>query len=131
MADEPASPAVVFEPVLPSETALIGMVSVVALCVVAAVVWNNGVVPVSRTKLALSKSRGQVKEYLDEIRDNPDKELEQWLLTDWIRQEQPKKPPAVPFLRKAKWNSGDNPVVVTAALMMLGILVASVSERVF
>jgi hypothetical protein len=34
------------------------MGSVVLLCVAAGYVWANDVVPVSRTKLAISKSRG-------------------------------------------------------------------------
>ena len=33
-------------------------------------------------------------------------------------------------LRKAKWNSGDNPVLVTAGIMMVGIVIASITERV-
>jgi hypothetical protein len=41
-----------------------------------------------------------------------------------------KKEPGIPILKKAKWNSGDNPVVVTAAIMMVGIIIASVTERV-
>lgn len=122
-----------FEPILPDTTTLVGMGLVVALCVVAAIVWNTQVVPVSRTKLAISKSRGDVKEYLEELReDEGERQVEQWLFTDWLDNNNNKsqKAPAVPFLKQAKWNSGDNPVVVTAAIMMVGIVVASVTERV-
>ena len=106
------------------------MVSVILVSVVAGVVWNNEVVPVSRTKLAVSKSRGDVKEYLDDIREDDAKGFERWLLADWLSDNKSAKAPAIPILKKAKWNSGDNPVVVTAALMIVGILVASVSERI-
>lgn len=127
-----------FEPVLPSTPALIGMTSVIALCVVAAVVWSESVVPVSRTKLALSKKNGQVKEYLDDLQENgEEKPLETWLFTDWLQARSSsnstnsrKKEPALPILKKAKWNSGDNPVVVTSAMLMVGILVAAITERV-
>ena len=127
-------PATSFDPILPETSTLVGMGVIVALCVAAAIVWNTQVVPVSRTKLALSKSKGDVKEYLDELRDADDddnRKVEQWLFTDWLDKSKTKKAPAVPFLKKAKWNSGDNPVVVTAAMMMVGIVVASFTERVF
>ena len=41
------------------------------------------------------------------------------------------KPAAIPFLKKAKWNSGDNPLLVTFAGMMAILLASSLSERVF
>ncbi|KAL7452399.1 hypothetical protein ACHAWC_004112 [Mediolabrus comicus] len=138
------------------------MGSVVLLCIVAGFVWANEVVPVSRTKLAISKSRGEVREYLDELSissNNSDidldptvmttegmdeqniinqssnndmirpnvgdgRDFERWLFSDWLNNNKSKggrqKEPAL-----AKWNSGDNPVLVTAAIMMLGVVVAS------
>ena len=48
----------VFEAVAPNPALLAAMGSVVLLCVTAGYVWANDVVPVSRTKLAISKSRG-------------------------------------------------------------------------
>ena len=160
----------VFEPVMPDTSGLAAMGGVVVLCVVAALVWNNSVVPISRTKLAISKSRGEVKQYLDEleegaaaaptltnsassledgeesaaasmkISDEPvesdGRDFERWLFTDWLdgRKSGSKagrqKEPAIPILKSAKWNSGDNPVVVTSALMLLGVIVASLTERV-
>jgi len=124
-----------FEPVLPSTPALIGMGSVIVLCIIAAVVWSEQVVPVSRTKLALSKKNGQVKDYLDELEENKEeKPLETWLFSDWLQARSNsttnKKEPALPILKSAKWNSGDNPVVVTSAMLMVGILVAAITERV-
>lgn len=161
----------VFEAVAPDASLLIGMGSVVLLCIVAGFVWANEVVPVSRTKLAISKSRGEVREYLDELSGNNNgdidldatvmttegmneqniinqssnndvirpnvgdgRDFERWLFSDWLNNNKSKggrqKEPALPILKKAKWNSGDNPVVVTAAIMMLGVVVASVTERI-
>lgn len=126
-----------FEPILPSTATLVGMTSVVILCVVAAVVWNESVVPISRTKLAIDKRKGQVKEYLDELEEsseNNDRQLETWLFTDWLQQRNSNttipKESALPILKKAKWNSGDNPVLVTSAIMLVGVLVASITERI-
>lgn len=163
----------VFEPVLPDSSLLIGMGSVVLLCIVAGVVWANEVVPVSRTKLAISKSRGEVRDYLEELSGSSSvgdegielnatmiaqgteqqinesannnemlikpnvgdgRDFERWLFSDWLNNNKSKggrqKEPALPILKKAKWNSGDNPVLVTAAIMMLGVVVASVTERI-
>lgn len=179
----------VFEPVVPDSTALLAFVSIIVLSVVAVWVWANQVVPVSRTNLALSKKKGPVKDYLDELRaaaagdpvetttsavattnvtttenndvdmdvdeDNAtilaatssssttqqpknDRALERWLFTDWLEKEaytSGKKPgrqkePALPVLKKAKWNSGDNPVLVASALIMAGVLFTAVTERV-
>lgn len=154
-----------FDAVLPDTSLLVGMGSVVLLCVVAAIVWANEVVPVSRTKLAISKSRGEVREYLDDLQrvnvdDNIDGEendiqsstndeittrrnsgvvddgrgFERWLFADWLSKPASKggrqKEPALPILKDAKWNSGDNPVLVTAGIMMIGIVLASITERI-
>ena len=46
--------------------------------------------------------------------------FERWLFTDWLNKPDAKggrqKEPALPILKDAKWNSGDNPVLVTAAM---------------
>ena len=47
-----------FEAILPDPAVIMGMGFVVLLCIAASYVWANEVVPVSRTKLAISKSRG-------------------------------------------------------------------------
>lgn len=165
----------VFEAVAPDPSLFIGMGSVVILCIAAGIVWANDVVPVSRTKLAISKSRGEVREYLDDLRtsddiisvdddinpttmlvtddqDNVDgitdesvvdnvkpnaqdgRGFERWLFSDWLNKPDAtagrQKEPALPILKDAKWNSGDNPVLVTAAIMMLGVVLASITERV-
>lgn len=149
------APTQTFDAVLPDTSLLIGMGSVVLLCVIAASVWANEVVPVSRTKLAISKSRGEVREYLDGLQQNnttvvgvDDEEsevviqyqtddgrgFERWLFSDWLNKPTSKggrqKEPALPILKDAKWNSGDNPVLVTAGIMLIGIVLASITERI-
>uniref|UniRef100_A0A7S2K224 Uncharacterized protein n=1 Tax=Leptocylindrus danicus TaxID=163516 RepID=A0A7S2K224_9STRA len=121
----------VFEAALPDSSALVAMGAVLVLCVVAGFVWANEVVPVSRTKLAISKSRGEVRSYLDEIKadDEGTRNLEKWLFADWLNG-RTEKDAAIPFLKKAKWNSGDNPVLVTSALLGLCVIVASITERI-
>jgi hypothetical protein len=179
-------PGQTFEAVAPDTNILIGFGIVLVLSVVAANVWANEVVPVSRTKLAISKRDGEVKKYLDELKEgntdvsvstssaisnstsdefnsgedqsvetvsgvgpkpgtevnavqvkNSDdgRNFERWLFTDWLENNKSsgkpgrKKEPALPILKSAKWNSGDNPVLVTFAMMMVGVIIASVTER--
>jgi len=156
-----------FEAVAPDATTVIGFGVVIVLSIIASFVWANDVVPVSRKKLALSKRDGDVKEYLEdlkqasynvieegadagegleldsdpnrknvEIRPNvgDGRDMERWLFSDWLNTNNNtggrRKEPALPILKKAKWNSGDNPVVVTALIMMVGIVIASITERV-
>jgi hypothetical protein len=150
----PSSTTTSFEPILPDTSTLIGFGILTILCVICALVWSNEVVPVSRSKLAISKSRGQVKEYLDDLKEaaasasavaadssststttttndsSSSRAFERWLMTDWLTDNKSRKQPAIPILKRAKWNSGDNPVVVTAAMMMVGIVIASVTERI-
>ncbi len=49
------------------------------------------------------------------------RDFERWLFSDWLNRptngkEGRRKEPALPILKDAKWNSGDNPVLVTAAM---------------
>jgi hypothetical protein len=68
-----------------------------------------------------SKRSGEVNEYLTELLLDEEEAkseggeskrgFERWLLTDWLRPRRGKsnvKKGALPFLKKAKWNSGDN-----------------------
>lgn len=139
-----APPAKEFEPILPDTTALVGIGAVLLVSALAGWVWANQVVPTSRTKLAISKRQGEVKEYLDELEEaradgNGDKQrqLEQWLFTDWLEQRNAtstpgrQKEPALPVLKSAKWNSGDNPILAATALIMMGVIFTSVTERIF
>ena len=122
----------VFEPALPDISVLVGLGTVVVLCVIASVVWANEVVPVSRAKLAVSKSRGEVREYLDNIKadEENDRSFEKWLFADWLNKSKIKKESAIPFLKEAKWNSGDNPVLVTCALIGVSVILVSTFERI-
>jgi hypothetical protein len=126
-----------FEPIMPDTGALIGIGAVIVFSAIATWVWANQVVPTSRTKLAISKRQGGVKEYLDELeQQGDDRPFEQWLFTDWLEGRNAtavagrQKEPALPILKKAKWNSGDNPILAATALIMLGVTIASVTERV-
>ena len=176
MLSNAVEPVTTFEPILPDTSALAAMGSVLVLCIIAGLVWANEVVPVSRTKLAISKNRGEVKDYLDELRegelDSVDAEdtssgivvdggttnaieqeeesfstvkevavrdgrdFERWLFSDWLTSGKSngaggrKKEPAIPVLKNAKWNSGDNPVLVASALIGASVTIASITERV-
>jgi len=164
----------VFEPIAPDATALAAFASIVVVSAVAAWVWANQVVPVSRTKLALSKKQGPVRDYLEELREaagnessnddtalaavaaavssnsttitenvdidankssKDDRAFERWLFTDWLEKAPSKggrqKPSALPVLKDAKWNSGDNPVLAATALILLGVVFTAVTERIF
>jgi hypothetical protein len=200
----------VFEAIGPDPLVLGAFGIVVLVCIAAGYVWANDVVPVSRTKLAISKNRGTVRDYLDSLRPDPGitvteemvdvkvedmhtildgsaqpqlvlssttttlsnsgdgdssssivttmkeqpqsyrrndnniivkpnvgdgRDFERWLFTDWLNKPNiskggRRKEPALPILKDAKWNSGDNPVLVTAAIMLLGVVVASITERI-
>ncbi len=136
---------------MPDGSVLMGMISIVLLSGLAFYVWQEQVVPVSRTKLALSKRSGSVKQYLDELSADEtiiisegssslssSRNFERWLFTDWLVQREKKlkgqstkKEPALPILKDAKWNSGDNPVIAATGLIGLCVLVASLTERIF
>lgn len=163
-------PTTTFDPIAPDVSTMTAYALIVILCSVAAWVWANQVVPVSRTKLALSKKNGVVRDYLDELQqstrsianttttlsqwdtqrdvkvnenvsencdssNSKDRAFERWLFTDWL--EKPvssksgrKKPSALPILKDAKWNSGDNPVLAATALILMGVVLTSVLERI-
>jgi hypothetical protein len=145
-----------FEPMLPDTSTLLGFACIILFSALAVWVWANQVVPVSRTNLALSKKRGPVKDYLDELRNinnntgdgsdlsndqvpssnnSNNRNLERWLFADWLRNNDTKtsgrqKKAALPVLENAKWNSGDNPVLAASALILLGVMLSSILERV-
>jgi hypothetical protein len=64
--------------------------------------------------------------------------LERWLFTDWLNDKTTtrrggggrQKEAAIPILKDAKWNSGDNPVLAATALIVMGVLLTSITERV-
>jgi len=73
---------------------------------------------VSETDVPSISSRNDMDTSLLKRRDGRD--FERWLFSDWLNKPSVKagrqKEPALPILREAKWNSGDNPVLVTAAM---------------
>lgn len=62
------------------------------------------------------------KEEVQSVKPNvgDGRDFERWLFSDWLNKPGAKggrqKEPALPILKEAKWNSGDNPVLVTAAM---------------
>lgn len=80
---------------------------------------------VSSTDVSSSKNQGT------------DRAFERWLFTDWLQQDANRgkpgrrKEPALPILKNAKWNSGDNPILVAFGLIMMGVIFTSVTERIF
>ena len=173
-----------FEPIAPGQLEITGFAITFIVCVIAGWVWANQVVPVSRTKLAISKRKGAVREYLDELKADTyydttvesdittaktnmnstdlasqtdstgdyeqvnvnanemnnqkksNRAFEKWLFTDWLQQDLRErkggrqKEPALPILKDAKWNSGDNPILVATALIASGVIVSSIVERI-
>ena len=66
--------------------------------------------------------------------ESDSRQLERWLFTDWLiamdrTRTRTKKESAIPILKNAKWNSGDNPVLVATALILLGVVLTAVTER--
>ena len=51
--------------------------------------------------------------------------FERWLLRDWLSEQSQQKAAALPFLPKAKFNSGDNPILVATGLIMVTGVVSS------
>jgi len=84
---------------------------------------------INSSNIDIDKSNELIKPNVGDGRD-----FERWLFSDWLNKPSSKggrqKEPALPILKEAKWNSGDNPVLVTAAIMMLGVVLASITERV-
>ncbi|MGK3734402.1 MAG: hypothetical protein ACI90V_001239, partial [Bacillariaceae sp.] len=71
-----------------------------------------------------------------ENQPSSDRAFERWLFNDWLvdnkseKKAGRQKQPALPILKNAKWNSGDNPVVVAALLMMIGVIFTALTERI-
>uniref|UniRef100_A0A0G4FKJ7 Uncharacterized protein n=1 Tax=Chromera velia CCMP2878 TaxID=1169474 RepID=A0A0G4FKJ7_9ALVE len=106
------------------------------LSVVAWRIWDQEIVPQKRAELARSKRDGEVRSYLDQLEtaEGGERSVERWFFSDWLSRdkgdEKKKKPAAVPFLKKAKWNSGDNPLVVTTGVTLLTIAVSTLAKEI-
>ena len=123
-----AASATVYGPQAPDASVLAGLAGTVLLSGGAYVYWDKVIVPMKRTEVSKSKRKGEIKEYLEEIREDDDRKAEQWLFNDWL--EPAAKEAAIPGLPKAKWNSGDNPVIAAAALITLLGVGNAVVEKV-
>lgn len=126
-----------FEAQLPPPEILGGFVGLTCLLAATTLFWWNVVIPQQRSRLAISKSRGEVNEMLQRLEEtdpeeaSPQISAQKWLFADWLEQRRRRrtKPAAIPFLKKAKWNSGDNPVLVAFAGVMSLVLMSVLAER--
>ena len=116
-------------PVDPSVVAQ--QLAVIGVSGAAGFVWWTQTVPAKRLEVSRSKKSGEIAELLDELDEaeaTGDRKLERWLLTDW-REPSRRKEPALPMLPKSKFNSGDNPILAAAALIMSFGLANALAER--
>ena len=105
--------------------------AVIGVSGAAGFVWWTQTVPAKRLEVSRSKKSGEIAELLDELDEaeaTGDRKLERWVLTDW-REPSRRKEPALPMLPKSKFNSGDNPVLAAAALIMSFGLANALAER--
>jgi hypothetical protein len=75
-----------FEPQLDVATTT-GIAFITLLTAAAGVFWWNVIVPQKRTEVSISKSKGEIKGYLDELKEaegNEEKGFERWLFSDWL-----------------------------------------------
>ena len=105
--------------------------AVIGVSGAAGFVWWTQTVPAKRLEVSRSKKSGEIAELLDELDEaeaTGDRKLERWVLTDW-REPSRRKAPALPMLPKSKFNSGDNPILAAAALILSFGLANALAER--
>ena len=105
--------------------------AVIGVSGAAGFVWWTQTVPAKRLEVSRSKKSGEIAELLDELDEaeaTGDRKLERWLLTDW-REPSRRTEPALPMLPRSKFNSGDNPIVAAAALILSFGLANALAER--
>ena len=105
--------------------------AVIGVSGAAGFVWWTQTVPAKRLEVSRSKKSGEIAELLDELDEaeaTGDRTLERWVLTDW-REPSRRKEPALPMLPRSKFNSGDNPIVAAAALILSFGLANALAER--
>jgi len=105
--------------------------AVIGVSGAAGFVWWTQTVPAKRLEVSRSKKSGEIAELLDELDEaeaTGDRKLERWVLTDW-REPSRRKEPALPMLPKSKFNSGDNPILAAAALILSFGLANALAER--
>jgi hypothetical protein len=120
----------IYDAQVPTEATL-GLLTTTAILGIAGAIWWNDVIPQKRNEVAISKRKGDIKDMLDEIRDAEpsSKRFERWFFNDWLNPS--RKDAAIPFIKKVKWNSGDNPILVAFAGIFAFVLAASLAERIF
>lgn len=133
-----SDPITVYEAQLPEPQVLMGFGALVLILSLTSLFWWKIIIPQQRTKVAISKSRGEIRDFLEKLETlEPSKNLElksrvqKWLFTDWLKQRENRtaKPAALPFLKKAKWNSGDNPILAAIGGIMAFVVASSLAER--
>ena len=105
--------------------------AVIGVSGAAGFVWWTQTVPAKRLEVSRSKKSGEIAELLDELDEaeaTGDRKLERWLLTNW-REPSRRTEPALPMLPRSKFNSGDNPIVAAAALILSFGLANALAER--
>ena len=105
--------------------------AVIGVSGAAGFVWWTQTVPAKRLEVSRSKKSGEIAELLDELDEaeaTGDRKLERWVLTDW-REPSRRKEPALPMLPKSKFNSGDNPILAAAALILSFGVANALAER--
>jgi len=128
---EVVSRVVPYEPSPLDPTVIYKNLAVIGISAAAFGYWFNVLVPAKRTELSLDKRNqddGALGNYLTELKeDSTDaRAAEKWLLADWLTDSNQRKAAALPFLPKAKWNSGDNPILAAAVLIMFTGVIFSV-----
>ena len=130
------SSQVLYSPQLTEETTL-SLVLLTLILTVTTNFWWKNVIPQQRTNLARAKRTGPLRDYLETLKTEEEvgektnsKAFEKWLFADWLSDDKMQKDPALPFIRKVKWNSGDNPILVAVAAIMCCVLAASIGERI-
>ena len=114
--------------------AISGLFGTLAVTGAAGSIWWNSVIPQKRGELARSKASGELRSLLDDIDSAPSDQMkvQRWFFTDWLKKQRGvSKPAAIPFLKKTKWNSGDNPILVAFGGIMATVVAASIAERTF
>ena len=105
--------------------------AVIGVSGAAGFVWWTQTVPAKRLEVSRSKKSGEIAELLDELDEaeaTGARKLERWVLTDW-REPSRRKEPALPMLPKSKFNSGDNPILAAAALILSFGVANALAER--
>eukprot|EP00617_Octactis_speculum_P003008 CAMPEP_0185774068 /NCGR_PEP_ID=MMETSP1174-20130828/76590_1 /TAXON_ID=35687 /ORGANISM="Dictyocha speculum, Strain CCMP1381" /LENGTH=195 /DNA_ID=CAMNT_0028461069 /DNA_START=9 /DNA_END=596 /DNA_ORIENTATION=- len=129
-------PLMAYEPSPMDPNVILSQLAVIGVSGAAAAVWWYVLVPAKRTELARDKRAGPLNDYLEDLREEETradgrsleggKKVERWLLSDWLSPDTTRKAAALPFLPKAKFNSGDNPILAAAALIMMTGIIFSV-----